>query len=62
MALTATGSHSAINADHHGSRVVIVGGIMLAATVLMIAIASYNRYNAGTMHYADTPLLLLGVV
>ena len=54
--------HPAINPRDHGPQVVIAGGVMLASTLLMLAIAFYNRYNAKTMFYVDSPLILLGVV
>jgi hypothetical protein len=54
--------HPAINPRNHGPQVVIAGGVMLASSILMLAIAFYNRYNAKTMFYVDSPLILLGVV
>lgn len=51
-----------INANDHGPQVIMVGGIMLAATVLVMAIVLYNRYNAKTMLHIDSPLLLVGLV
>lgn len=51
-----------INPNNHGPRVIIVGAIMLAATMLMLVICFSNRYNAKTMHHWDSLLILLGAV
>lgn len=51
-----------INPENHGPKIIIVGGIMLAATILMIAIAGFNRFHAKTTHHKDIPMLLLGAV
>ena len=51
-----------INPNNHGPRVIIVGAIMLAATVLMLVICISNRYNAKTIHHWDSMLILLGAV
>lgn len=51
-----------ITDDDHGARVIITGGIMTSATILMTAIAMNNRWNARTMHYADGVILLFCAV
>lgn len=52
----------AINKNDHGPKVLLAGGITLAATALMTAVAVYNRFCAKTLHHVDTPLLGLGLV
>lgn len=51
-----------INPNNHGPQVIIVGAIMLSATILMIAVAFQNRVHAKTLLKADGLLLLLGAV
>lgn len=52
----------AINANDHGPQVIIIGGIMLATAILMVAVAVYNRYIARTLYNIDSILMLLGAV
>lgn len=60
--LTDTEIIPAINENDHGPRVLLAGGTTLAATILMTAVALYNRFCAETLHHTDTPLLVVGVV
>lgn len=55
-------SEPAINDDDHGPRVLLVGAVLLAATILMVVIAGYNRWHAKTLLRLDSVLLLLGAL
>lgn len=52
----------AINDGDHGPRVLLVGAVLLAATILMVVIAGYNRWHAKTLFRLDSVLLLLGAM
>lgn len=48
--------------NDYGPKVIIVGAIMLSASLMILLVAFYNRFHAKTLSQMDSPFYLLGAV